>query len=238
MTVSLDIAAIAPDFPHYRVALVIATGLAIRPARPAALGVEVAAIEAALSARHGETPTGEIEAIRVWRAAYRAFGIKRTSYRCSVERLIRSIQAGRGLPRINGFVDWYNAVSAKHILPAGADDLDKLHGGLAFRYAREGDSFIALGDESRAENPPKPGEVVYTDAEKVLCRRWNWYQDGRSATTLATTRAVLTVQALGGGPDLEAAVAELCDGLARHCGGRCTAAIASAATPRVELDEP
>lgn len=35
MTVSLDIAAIAPDFPHYRVALVVAAGLTIRPARQA-----------------------------------------------------------------------------------------------------------------------------------------------------------------------------------------------------------
>ena len=49
------------------------------------------------------------------------------------------------------------------------------------------------------DDPPKPGEVVYADAAKVLCRRWNWRQDARSAVTPATRRVVLTAQSNGAG---------------------------------------
>ena len=31
-------------------------------------------------------------------------------------------------------------------------------------------------------DPPKEGEVVYADARHVLCRRWNWRQDARTAS--------------------------------------------------------
>jgi len=51
-------------------------------------------------------------------------------------------------------------------LAVGADDLDLLSGGLAFRYARPGDSFVALGDAAATDDPPKPGEVVYADRER------------------------------------------------------------------------
>ncbi len=96
----------------------------------------------------------------LWRAAYKAFGVKKTSYRSSVERLLKQIQQGRGLPRIGNLVDCYNAVSARHRLPIGADDLDKVTGGLAFRRARPGDDFFALGAEARVNDPPKAREVV------------------------------------------------------------------------------
>ena len=42
-------------------------------------------------------------------------------------------------------------------------------------------------------DPPKVGEVVYADARHVLCRRWNWRQDARSAVSTQTRRVALTV---------------------------------------------
>ena len=60
--------------------------------------------------------------------------------------------------------------------------------------------------------------MVYADAAKILCRRWNWRQDVRSLVTPLTTRAVVTVQSNGVG-DLDAAVADL-----RAMLGRFTAA--------------
>jgi DNA/RNA-binding domain of Phe-tRNA-synthetase-like protein len=177
-----------------------------------------------------------IPGVAAWRAAYRAFGIKRTSYRSSVERLVKNVLAGRSLPAINGFVDAYNAVSLTHVLCLGADDLDHVVGDLAFRIARPGDSFIDMGAEPGEDpnDPPKEGEVVYADVEKVLCRRWNWRQDARSVITPATRRAVVTVQSNGAG-DLEAAVADLVDLIGRFCGGRSTVVVADAATPVVSL---
>ena len=235
----LTIAEIAPHFPDFRVAAVVATGFAVPPERPAELDRLIAAHESACRARYAGTELSAIAGVAAWRRAYRAFGIKRTSYRPSVERLVKNALAGRDLPRINGFVDAYNAVSLAHVLPLGADDLDKVAGDLAFRYAREGDSFVDMGagPGEDADDPPKPGEVVYADGEKVLCRRWNWRQDARSAISAGSRRAVVTVQWNGVG-DLDAAVADLLDLLGRFCAARTGVAVADAGRPAVMLPEP
>ena len=225
----IDISEVAATFPEFKVAVVVARGLAIEAARPPELGAIIGAREAACRAEWSGVELSEIPGIAVWRRAYRAFGIKKTSYRSSVERLVKNVLAGRELPAINSFVDAYNAVSLAHVMPAGADDLDKVAGDLAFRYSRPGDSFLDMaggeeGSGGPTDDPPKDGEVVYADAEKVLCRRWNWRQDGRSLVTPSTRRAVVTVQFNGAG-DLDRAVADLVDLIGRFSGGTTTAAV-------------
>ena len=175
--------------------------------------------------------------------AYRSFGIKRTSYRSAVERLVKNALAGRSLPSINSFVDVYNAVSMRHVMPAGADDLDRVVGNLAFRCSRPNDSFVdmaANADQAGgtkatyAVDPPKEGEVVYADEEKVLCRRWNWRQDARSLVTPETKRAVVTLQYNGAG-DLNAAVADLTALIGRFAGGTTRAVVADHARPMIDI---
>jgi DNA/RNA-binding domain of Phe-tRNA-synthetase-like protein len=229
-----SIADIVDRFPALRIAVVTATGLDIPAERPVALEAEIGAIEAGAAARFAEVAMPDIPGVQVWREAYKAFGIRKTSYRCSVERLIRKAVRDGALARINPFVDAYNAVSLKHVFPLGADDLDHVSGDICFREARDGDSFLALGEENAANDPPKPGEIVYADAEKVLCRRWNWHQDARSPVTPATRRAVVTVQNLGPG-DLDAAVADLERLLATHCSARITTVVLSPETPTLPL---
>ncbi len=234
----LDITDVVGDFPDYRVALVVAADLAVVAERTESLEREVGEVEAAVAEAWGDTPPSDVPEIKAWRQAYKRFGVKKTSYRSSVERLVRSIQQGRGLPRVNALVEAYNAVSARHLMPVGADDLDKVRGPLAFRYAREGDTFVRLGDTTGALDRPRPGEVVYADAQMVLCRRWNWHQGARSATSTATRRAVLTVQALGPAPALEAAAADLCERIARHCAGRTAWAVAHSGSPVIDVADP
>ncbi|MCB1487527.1 MAG: hypothetical protein KDJ88_08720, partial [Bauldia sp.] len=230
---------IAADFPEFRVAVVIAEGLEIGADRSAELEALIAEREAAAREKWAKTELSEIPGIAAWRRAYRAFGIKKTSYRSSVERLVKNIQAGRGLPRINPFVDAYNAVSLTHVMPLGADDLDKIVGDLAFRYSRVGDEFLdmamATGGDAPQPDPPKEGEVVYADDEKILCRRWNWRQDLRSLVTALTERAVVTVQTNGVG-DLDAAVADLTDLIRRFAGGSVRVTIANNRWPTGDLD--
>lgn len=236
MSRTLSIADITARFPDFRVAAVVAEDLAIPAERPPELDRLIGERAAAIRARYGGMELSAIPGVAAWRAAYRAFGIKRTSYRSSVERLVKNALAGRPLPAINGFVDAYNAVSLSHVLCLGADDLDHVVGDIAFRVARPGDSFVDMGaEEGEGPNdPPKDGEVVYADAEKVLCRRWNWRQDARSVITPATRRAVVTVQSNGAG-DLDAAVADLVALVERFCGGRTAVAVADAGTPVVRL---
>lgn len=236
MSRTLSIAEISDRFPEFRVAAVVAEDLAIPAERPPELDRLIAEREAAIRARYDGMELSAIPGVAAWRKAYRAFGIKRTSYRSAVERLVKNVLAGRSLPAINGFVDAYNTVSLTHVLCLGADDLDHVVGDLAFRVARPGDSFVDMGAEDGEDpnDPPKEGEVVYADSEKVLCRRWNWRQDARSVITPATRRAVVTVQSNGAG-DLEGAVEDLVALIGRFCGGRSTVAVADATTPAVAL---
>jgi len=239
----IDISALAADFPDFRVAVIVADRMAITLERPEALDRLIADRQAAARLRWSGTELGAIPGIAVWRQAYKAFGIKKTSYRCSVERLVKNAVTERPLPVINSFVDAYNAVSFAHVFPVGADDLALVSGDLAFRYARDNDSFVDMAGSGEdgapgvlAEDPPKPGEVVYADGAHVLCRRWNWRQDVRSLVSVATTRAVLTIQSNGTG-DLDAAVADVSALIERFCGGHVAAVIADASTPIRELPE-
>ena len=96
---------------------------------------------------------------------------------------------------------------------------------------------MAAGEDgagASAEDPPKEGEVVYADAEKVLCRRWNWRQDARSLVTPETRRAVVTLQANGEGA-LEAAIDDLVDLAGRFSAARIRVAIADRAAQSVEI---
>ncbi len=229
-----SIAEIAEAFPETRIAFVLAEDLSLTPERPAALDAAIAEAEARCRERYAGQELASIPEIQDWRQAYKGFGVKKTSYRSSVERLVKNVLADRTLPRINSLVDSYNLISLAHLVPVGADDLAKVAGGVSFRPSRPDDSFIALGRDDAGDDPPKPGEIVYADEEKVLCRRWNWYQDARSPVTLTTTRAIVTVQAQATA-DVEAAATALCEALAQHCGAQARFALADAASPQVTL---
>ncbi len=142
---SLSIAEIAERFPDFRVALVVAEDLRIGAARSAALAAEIAAAEEACRKRWGGTELSAIPGVAAWRAAYKGFGIKRTSYRSSVERLIKRVLAGGALPEVNALVDLYNAASLASELCLGCDDLDATEGDLAFRFSRPDDTFHRHG---------------------------------------------------------------------------------------------
>ncbi len=234
----LSIEALAERFPDFRVAFVLAEPLAVAPVRSAALAGRIAAAEAECRARWGATELSAIPGVAAWRAAYKGFGIKRTSYRSSVERLIKRVLAGQPLPEINALVDLYNMVSLTSGLCLGCDDLDKTEGDLVFRFSRADDSFLDMGAEAGEDpnDPPKEGEVVYADARHVLCRRWNWRQDARTASSATTRRAVLTVQSNGAG-DVEAAAAELSRLIERECTAEVRIEVLDRKRPAVAIEE-
>jgi len=236
----IDTSELTDTFPDFRVAIVVADDLSIASERPDDLDAEIDRREAEARKQWDGHELSAIPGIAVWRRAYRLFGVKKTSYRCSVERLMKNALAERALPQINSFVDTYNAISLTHVFPCGADDLDQVAGDIAFRFARPGDSFQDMSGSAESgprENPPKDGEVVYADQEKILCRRWNWRQDARSLVGAGTGRAVITLQCNGEG-DLEAAVADLLDLLVRFSDAKCAVTIADHLNPVVPLEMP
>ena len=92
------------------------------------------------------------------------------------------------MPRISALVDRYNAVSVPHAVPVGGEDLDHVVSPVRLVFAAGGEPF----DDAVA----KPGEVVWTDAVGVTCRRWNWRQGVRTRLTGSTTRAYFLFDAL------------------------------------------
>jgi DNA/RNA-binding domain of Phe-tRNA-synthetase-like protein len=236
MLPSVSIGEVIPRFPDFRVAFVVAEDLDVPAARPAALDALIAEREEESRRRWADRELSEIPGVAVWRAAYKGFGIKRTSSRSSVERLVKRVKAGERLPAVNALVDIYNTVSLTHVFCCGADDLDKMAPPLAFRFARPGDTFVDMGAEPGEDpnDPPKDGEVVYADARHVLCRRWNWRQDARTGITTASRRAVITVQANGWG-DLDAAVADITSLIVRFAAGTCHVAVADVSAPDVTV---
>ncbi len=223
----LSIAELTDRFPDFRVALVVAEDLSVGQARSALLQSEIEAIEAECRRRWAGVELSAIPGVAAWRAAYKGFGIKKTSYRSSVERLIKRVVAGAALPPVNALVDLYNAVSLRAELCLGCDDLETIEGDLAFRFSRPEDTFVDMGAEAGEDpnDPPKAGEVVYADSRHVLCRRWNWRQDARSAVSTRTRRAALTVQSNGFG-EVEDAAGRLVALIERECRGRCRVVVA------------
>ena len=235
--IELSIAEVVERFPGFRVAFGLLEGLGPVPRDPGAVETYVRGAEAEAARLVAGTEVAELPEVLHWRAAYRAFGSKKTSYRDAGEALLRRLRSGLGLPRILPLVDLYNAVSVRHRVPAGADDLALVSPPCAFRYARPGDSFLDGGQSPPVEDPPAAGEVVYADSEKCLCRRWNWRQDARSRIRAETLDALIVVQTLedDGAARLARAAAEMSAVVAAAWGAQSRWAVASAAVPAVRI---
>ena len=154
--------------------------------------------------------------LAAWRAAFSAFGAKPSRYPSSAEALAARVLRGDALPRVNRLVDAYNAVSVRHLVPVGGEDLDRLEGPLRLAIADGSERFEA----SDGLEHPRPGEVVWRDDEGVTCRRWNWRQGTRTRLHAGTTRAFFVFDRLAGleRGELETALDELTAVLTRRPG--------------------
>ena len=179
-------------FPEALVGIVVANGIDNRRNASDAAAELVSAVALAPSMSAGSDIASH-PAVGPWRQAYRRFGVKPSRYRSSIEGLLRTAQRGE-IRSINPLVDLYNAVSLRHLLPCGGEDIDAIEGDLRLTIAIGGESFIPLG--STEETPALAGEVVYVDDAGVVCRCWNWREADRTKLTPETTRAVLVIEAL------------------------------------------
>ena len=146
--------------------------------------------------------------VRPWREAFQRMGVSGKQFPSSVEALLRrALKAGEPFT-INPLVDYYNAISLRHLVPAGAFDLDDLNDTLELRLSRPGDSFQALDDSEPVAVPP--GEVSYTTGANIITRHIVWRQSRAGLVTPATRRAILVSEVLTDlGPT--AADAVVCD---------------------------
>jgi DNA/RNA-binding domain of Phe-tRNA-synthetase-like protein len=170
------------------VAVVVAEGVRNGPSDAASERLLADAEDAAR--RLGLERAADDPRIATWRRTFSEFGSKPSRYPSSAESLLARVLKGGELPRINALVDTYNAVSLRHVIPVGGEDLDELAGDLRL---------------VRAED----GEVVWRDDAGVTCRRWNWRQEPRTRLTEATKNAFFVFDSLPPQQSLSAAVHEL-----------------------------
>ncbi len=175
--------------------------------------------EEVVRASFASTPLSSHPHISSWRSAFSSFGVKPTQYRSAIEALLRHVTKKGSVPHINKLVDLCNYISMKHVLPVAAYDLDHISGPVLVRLAKGDEPFLPLyGEEVEY---PKPGEVVFTDDEGALSRRWTWRQSGRAKSTPDTRNALLTIEGVNDitRTAVEAAMEELVSRVREYCGG-------------------
>ncbi|KAL6706251.1 hypothetical protein ACN47E_005986 [Coniothyrium glycines] len=193
----LDNAHIAPEVfqlrPDYRALLLVVTGIPASPSN-AASEAFLSSAESTAKEALAKTPVNDIPHVAAWRDTYKAFGAKPKKERNSLEALLRRVDAG--LPRVNRLTDIYNAISIKHQIPLGGEDLTRYQSAPFLIRAKGTEKFdTRSGGDVIVENP-SAGEVVWCDDGGVTCRRWNWRQCSRTALTDATTDVLFILDAL------------------------------------------
>lgn len=208
--VDLAVFALRPD---YRALLVAVDGITPGPSDHASERGLTEAEASAKAALQGKSVT-DLPHVAAWREAYRVF-TKPQRNRNSLEALLRRVDAG--LPRVNRLTDTYNAVSVRHQVPVGGEDLDCYTGPPRLVRATGEESFDTAADGVEIVEHPDPGEVVWCDDVGVTCRRWNWRQARRTRLHGGTTAALFIFDALAPLTDeaLHAAAADLIDRLRR-----------------------
>jgi DNA/RNA-binding domain of Phe-tRNA-synthetase-like protein len=213
----LDGAVVEPSVtalrPDYAAMILVAEGLRPGPSDDASAAL-LADAEASARKALAATAVGDLGAVAAWRLAYQAFGAKPKRTRPSVEALLR--RADAGLPRIDRLTDIYNAMSVRHLLPIGGEDLDRYAGPARLVRAVGDEPFDTVRDGEPVVDHPEPGEVIWRDDAGVTCRAWNWRQCVRTRITFSTTRAMFILDGLAelGEGGLDAARQELVGHLA------------------------
>jgi len=112
--------------------------------------------------------------LKLWRGYASRLGVSNDFFPQSVQAMWKRICAGSGFS-VNPLVDYYNALSVKHVITGGGFDLHDVPGDVHLRLSTEKDTFLAL-DATGKPLRVEPGEVSYTAdgmtaAEGTICTR-------------------------------------------------------------------
>jgi len=118
-----ELTAVLRSFPGLAIGVVGASGVDSRGAN----GEAASFLEQQIGHVRGEWSSERLASdprIAAGRAAYQAFGAKPKRHHSSMESLLQAILSGRSIPSVNPLVDLNNAISLRHVIPVGGDDLD------------------------------------------------------------------------------------------------------------------
>ena len=219
-------------FPGLRLAMAVARDL--RNTASEALGIRWR--EAWRGAGARDLPNAQSHPyVNAWREHLRGAGVSGKKFPTSIEAMLRRALKGGEPFHINPLVDFYNALSLRHVVPAGAWDLDEIPQDLHLRFTRAGDQFTAL-DETEAIEVAE-GEIAYESGTIVLTRHFMWRQ-AKQALVRTETRNVLLVSEIPGiaGRDVaETMRRDMVSGLREHFGVGAESAILDVERPELEV---
>lgn len=205
-------------FPGMTIAVAVADGIDNRQERPDVDDDWVAAWREAHAEANRYESAQAHPRVAPWRAQFKAMGLAPRDYRSSIEALMRRARSGGEPFRISPLVDFYNAISLRHVIPVGGFDLDTTGDPIVLRTTRPGDTYQAL-DSDREELLPA-GEVAYISGNVTLTRHFVWRQS-RAGMVLPVTRRLFLVAEVLEPIGRDAAVAireEFASGLERFFG--------------------
>jgi DNA/RNA-binding domain of Phe-tRNA-synthetase-like protein len=172
-----------------------------------------------------------------WREAMSAMGVSGRKFPSSIEALLRRAFKGGEPPRINPLVDFYNAVSLRHVVPAGGFDLEEVDGALELRLTRQEDTFQPL--DSSYEVSVEPGEVAYASGNEILTRYFVWKQSRKGLLDESTRSLLLVSEVLGevesGSGVADAVLEDFADGLRRYFNSEPAVFLVGEENPEVSL---
>ncbi|MDD9148827.1 B3/4 domain-containing protein [Sporolactobacillus sp. CQH2019] len=176
-----------------------------------------------------------IEAVKVWREAFRKFKTKKGA-RSSVEALLKRVYKGKHLGTINPLVDIYNSISLRYALPCGGEDIDTFAGNIRLTKAAGNENFVTLGTDKN--EPPYEGEIVYKDDGGAICRCWNWRESVRTMLTEKTENAFLCIELVDERRlnTLENALKDLAASVQDNLGGTCVISILDINNKEVSIE--
>lgn len=149
--------------------------------------------------------------LSVWRKIYKEdFQVKETTYRSSIEALLRRIVTGKELWNICNVVDLYNCCSILSLLPMGGYDLSKISGDIKIRYAKEGELFHGIGERSKVQ--PSTNHIVYADDQRLMCWLWNHKDSSETCIDENTKQVIFFIDSVDSDA-IQKALAQLSDNL-------------------------
>lgn len=217
MRVSIE-SSLATRYPEYRMYTVVATGINNQGADEA-LGALLSAAQEAIRNRPDLAELKTNPRVVAWETAFREFGANPAVNKPSLEALLQRVLSGNEIPFINKVVAISNLVSLKHLVPSGGDDLAKIDGDFGLRYSSGLEQFLPIN--SKDEEHPEPGEVIYADDQKVLCRCWIWRQSEHSKITERSRIVAVNVDVMppATAEEGKAAAEEIAKLIETYCGG-------------------
>ena len=144
--------------------------------------------------------------VRAWGQIFTTLGAKE-SMKPSVAALLTSFTERGGFYHVDPKVNFFNGFSLFTGVPMGAYDASFLSGNIALEASKEREKFIRLGGTKPEKT--QVGEVVYRDAQGVICRCWNYKDSDRTRVREATNNILIFMDLLANGAaDALAQVAE------------------------------